>query len=120
MENGSTATQPPITQLRPLHTCQQSAESSNGQLLHWISSFQPRPNQDIAVKAFVKLVSQLIILDEGESFCVKDSQRGGYTLARSGSEDIELVKCNDEQDIPTDFSIGEDKVSLRSKMIDIC
>ncbi|GKU05335.1 unnamed protein product [Fusarium langsethiae] len=109
MDTGSSIERPPVTQLRPLHTYQQSLQSSNDQLLHWTSSFEPRPDRDTAIKAFVKLVSRIIILDEGESFCVQDSQRGGYILAHSDAENVDFVQCESNQDIPTQFSIGEGK-----------
>ncbi|EKJ77378.1 NPS1 [Fusarium pseudograminearum CS3096] len=101
--------EPPVTQLRPLHTYQQSLQSSNDQLLHWTSSFEPRPDRDTAIKAFVKLVSRLIVLDDGESFCIQDSQRGGYILANSVAETVEFVQYEVDQDIPTQFSIGQGK-----------
>ncbi|OBS22589.1 hypothetical protein FPOA_08925 [Fusarium poae] len=109
MDTGSSIQQPPVTQLRPLHTYQQSLQPSNDQLLHWKSSFEPRPDQDTAIKAFVKLVSRLIILNEGETFCIQDSQRGGYILACLNAKNIDFVHCEPDQNIPTQFSIGEGK-----------
>ncbi|KAL6914686.1 hypothetical protein FSST1_012446 [Fusarium sambucinum] len=109
MDTAFSIQQPPVTQLRPLHTYQQSLQSSNDQLLHWKSSFEPRPDQDAAIKAFVKLVSRLIILDEGESLCIQDSQRGGYILAQSDAKNVEFVQYPSDQDVPTQFSIGEGK-----------
>ncbi|KAH7183237.1 uncharacterized protein B0J16DRAFT_416346 [Fusarium flagelliforme] len=113
MERGSSTLRLPVTQLRPLHTYQQSQQSSDGDLLHWSSSFEPRLDEKTAVQTFVKLASQLIVLDEGESFCIQDSRNDGYILARSTpTKDIEIdetATCNDGQDIPTDFSIGDGK-----------
>ncbi|RGP79905.1 ferrichrome siderophore peptide synthetase [Fusarium longipes] len=76
-----------------------------------IHVFEPRPDRETAVKAFVKLVSFLIILDEGESFCVRDSERDGYILAHLDAEDIEqhFIQCDNGQDVPTEFSIGQGK-----------
>ncbi|KAH6967058.1 hypothetical protein EDB82DRAFT_542097 [Fusarium venenatum] len=108
MDTAFSIQQPPVTQFRPLHTYQQPLQSSNDQLLHWKSSFEPRLVQDAAIKAFVKLVSRLIILDEGESFCIQDSQRGGYILARS-DQNIDFIQCPPDQDITTQFSIGQGK-----------
>ncbi|CAG1979935.1 unnamed protein product [Fusarium graminearum] len=109
MDTRFSVQEPPVTQLRPLHTYQQSLQSSNDQLLHWTSSFEPRPDQDTAIKAFVKIVSRIIILDEGESFCIQDSQRGGYILANSDAETVKFVQYEVDQDIPTQFSIGDGK-----------
>ncbi|CAG7554655.1 unnamed protein product [Fusarium equiseti] len=113
MENGSSTLRLPVTQLRPLHTYQQSQQSSDGEAIHWTSSFEPRPDEKTAVQTFVKLASRLIVLDEGESFCIQDSRNNGYILARStSSKDIEIdetVPYDDGQDIPTDFSIGDGK-----------
>ncbi|KAF4455954.1 putative non-ribosomal peptide synthetase [Fusarium austroafricanum] len=119
MDSAPSTTRPPITQLRPLHTYQQSTETSQSagtdtQLLHWLSSLQLRPDQDTIIKAFVKLVSRLIILDDGETFCVQDTKRGGFILARYSSlgndeiDNLHFVESKD-QIIPSDFSIGPGK-----------
>jgi hypothetical protein len=117
MENRSSTLRLPVTQLRPLHTYQQSQQSSDGETIHWTSSLEPRPDEKTAVQTFVKLASRLIVLDDGESFCIQDSRNNGYILARSTpTKDIEIddtATCDDGQDIPTDFSIGEGKVSYR-------
>ena len=117
MGNRSSTLRLPVTQLRPLHTYQQSQQSSDGDIVHWTSSFEPRPDEKTAVQTFVKLASHLIVLDEGESFCIQDSRNNGYILACSTpTKDIEIhdtVKCDDGQDIPTDFSIGDGKVSYQ-------
>lgn len=117
MDNALSMTRPPVTQLRPLHTDQQSTETS--QPISWTSSAEPRPDEETAIKAFVKLVSHLVVLDEDENFCIQDTKRGGFILAQySSSERNELdsfrfVKLENRQDTPTDFSIGEGKVSYR-------
>ena len=117
MENRSSTLRLPVTRLRPLHTYQQSHQSSNGLSLNWTSSVEPRPDETTAVQTFVKLASQLVVLDEGESFCIQDSRNTGYILACSTpTKDIEIhdtVKCDDGQDIPTDFSLGDGKVSYQ-------
>ncbi|KAH6892510.1 hypothetical protein B0T10DRAFT_594262, partial [Thelonectria olida] len=122
----------PITQLRPLHSRQQPANrelktppsgekehhEDDSQLLHWLSSLEPRPNGDTATKAFVKLVSRLVVLDPGEAYCIQDSIRGGFILACSASAGhknengdgaFSFIECEKNHDIPTDFSIGEGK-----------
>jgi hypothetical protein len=115
MDNAMSMTRPPVTQLRPLHTQQQSIEAS--QPISWTSSVEPRPDEETAIKAFVKLVSHLVVLDEEENFCIQDTKRGGFILAQySSSERNELgsfrfVKPENHQDIPSDFSFGEGKVS---------
>ncbi|RKK68500.1 Nonribosomal peptide synthetase 2 [Fusarium oxysporum] len=114
MDNAMSMTRPPVTQLRPLHTQQQSIEAS--QPISWTSSVEPRPDEETAIKAFVKLVSHLVVLDEEENFCIQDTKRGGFILAQySSSERNELgsfrfVKPENHQDIPSDFSIGEGKI----------
>ncbi|KAG4271816.1 hypothetical protein FPRO04_14650, partial [Fusarium proliferatum] len=73
MDNAMSMTRPPVTQLRPLHTDQQSTETS--QRISWTSSVQPRPDEETTIKAFVKLVSHLVVLDEDENFCIQDTKR---------------------------------------------
>ncbi|KAF5586125.1 ferrichrome siderophore peptide synthetase [Fusarium pseudoanthophilum] len=114
MDNTMSMTRPPVTQLRPLHTHQQSTEAS--QPISWTSTVEPRPDEETAIKAFVKLVSHLVVLDEGENFCIQDTKRGGFILAQySSSERNELgsfrfVRPDTHQDIPSDFSVGEGKI----------
>ncbi|KAF5664935.1 ferrichrome siderophore peptide synthetase [Fusarium circinatum] len=112
MDNTISITRPPVTQLRPLHTQQQSAKEP--QPISWTSSAKPRPDEETAIKGFAKLVSHLVILDEGENFCIQHTKRGGFILAQYSSSGNELgsfsfVKCENDQDIPSDFSIGEGK-----------
>ncbi|KAF4993416.1 hypothetical protein FGRMN_6503 [Fusarium graminum] len=122
MDNASRSTMPPVTQLRPLHTYQQATDAASKthaglqpEQLNWTSSVQPRPGHEIVVKAFVKLVSRLIILDEDEFFCIQDSSRGGYILARYPSpgkdvdDDFRFIESQNYRDISTDFSIGSGK-----------
>lgn len=134
MKDKRATSKPPITLLRPLHSHQQSADEkfqpqlSGGQnrlenevnIIHWFSSLEPRPEETTCLQAFVRLVSQIIILDPGESYCIQDSIRGGFILAQSPSttqeeqEDdgaFEFIDCAGCNDIPTDFSIGSGKVS---------
>ncbi|CVL08725.1 probable non-ribosomal peptide synthetase [Fusarium mangiferae] len=107
-------TRPPVTQLRPLHTHQKSTETS--QPISWTSSVQPKLDEEIAIKAFVKLVSHLVVLDEDENFCIQDTKRGGFILAQYWSSErnelgsFRFVKHDNPQDIPSDFSIGEGKI----------
>ncbi|RSL73498.1 hypothetical protein BHE90_001203 [Fusarium euwallaceae] len=118
MNDMASKSQPPITRLRPLHSRQQLAtlepETSGDepQLLQWASSIEPRPSHETAVKAFVELVSRIVVLDVDEEFCIQDSPRGGYILARFGhdtNQAFEFIECADVDDIPTDFSIGKGK-----------
>ncbi|KAF4420225.1 Ferrichrome siderophore peptide synthetase [Fusarium acutatum] len=114
MDNAMSMARPPVTQLRPLHTDQQSTEAS--QPISWTSSIEPRPDEEIAIKAFVKLVSHLVVLDEEENFCIQDTKRGGFILARYSSPErnelssFRFVQTENHQDIPSDFSIGEGKI----------
>ncbi|KAF5540662.1 ferrichrome siderophore peptide synthetase [Fusarium napiforme] len=114
MDNTMSMTRPPVTQLRPLHTHQQSTEAS--QPISWTSSVEPRPDEETAIEAFVKLVSHLVVLEEGETFCIQDTERGGFILAQYSSAEshergsFRFVKPETHQDIPSDFSIGEGKI----------
>lgn len=123
---------PPITQLRPLHSHQQTTDSQLNEslsrvqdnqkdcspLLQWRSSLEPIPDRDISIKAFVKLVSLIVVLDQGELYCIQDVARGGFILARSSgpddeceSENFSFIDYADSDGIVTDFSIGKGKVS---------
>lgn len=114
----SHTTKPPVTQLRPLHSYRPAAETAEeaAECLNWTSSLQPRPDDETAIKAFVQLVSRLIIVEEGESFCIQDSRRGGFILAHNSSSEndvankFQFVESHNDRDIPSDFSIGEGKV----------
>ncbi|KAF5972652.1 ferrichrome siderophore peptide synthetase [Fusarium coicis] len=114
MDDTMSMTRPPVTQLRPLHTHQHSTEAS--QPISWTSSVEPRPDEETAIKAFVKLVSHLVVLDEGENFCIQDTKRGGFIFAQYSSFEGNnlgsfcFVKLASHQDIPSDFSIGEGKI----------
>ncbi|KAF5583502.1 ferrichrome siderophore peptide synthetase [Fusarium subglutinans] len=116
MDNAMSMTRAPVTQLRPLHTQRQSAKESRP--ISWTSSVEPRADEETAIKAFVKLVSHLVILDEGENFCIQHTKRGGFFLAQYSSSErnepgsFRFVKDENHQDIPSDFSIGEGQVSL--------
>ncbi|KAF4981723.1 hypothetical protein FZEAL_2525 [Fusarium zealandicum] len=133
MDNAPSMTRPPTTQLRPLHCYQLSASQQqlelsssevqdrlqdSPQLLHWSCTLEPRPDEATSIKAFVKLVSYLVILDPDEAYCIQDSTRGGFILARSPSTDdgqekedeaFSFIACDDHHAIQTDFSIGEGK-----------
>jgi hypothetical protein len=136
MKNTASMPRPPITRLRPLHSHQQLSNQElerrspnvqdhfkdDPQLLHWSSTLEPRPYKETSIKAFVKLVSRIVVLDPGETYCIQDSTRGGFILARSvrvghegrqqDEEDggFSFIACADHV-IPTDFSIGGGKVS---------
>lgn len=137
MENIDSSSVPPITRLRPLHCRQQPSNEErkvqssgtrnhfqNGfQTLQWSSSLASIPSKHTCIKAFVKLVSRIVILDSGEAFCIYDAVRGGYVLAHLVSASQEVTEADFEdaplsfienaniENIPTDFSIGEGKVS---------
>lgn len=131
MKNTTSMPRPPITQLRPLHSRQHPSNheletprsgehdhlENDPQLLHWSSPLGPRPDEDTSLRAFVKLVSLLVVLDPGEEYCIQDSIRGGFILARSGSAGHEedgnfsFIYCADGHETPTDFSVGKGKVS---------
>lgn len=111
---------PPITQLRPLHCYQQLSQHESGslspaqasqdncQLLHWDSTLDLTLDENTCIKAFVKLVSNVLVLDLGETFCIQHTAGGGFIFARHGDEDggFTFVDYNDSQDALTDFAIG--------------
>ncbi|KAF9765231.1 hypothetical protein IL306_002535, partial [Fusarium sp. DS 682] len=113
MDNPPSMIRPPVTQLQPLHTYQKSTESS--QPINWVSSLEPRADRDTSIRAFVSLVSHLVILDDGETFCIQDSKQGGFIVAqysiseKSKVKSFYFIKSETDQDIPSDFSIGEAK-----------
>jgi hypothetical protein len=127
------APRPPVTKLRSLHSQQQLSKqerklqasglactSEQGTRVPYRSNLlEPRPSQDTYIKAFVKLVSLTVVLDPGEQYCIRDITRGGFILAQTAiistgheSEDsaLEFIKCEEDDEIPTDFSIGKGKV----------
>ncbi|KAH6637235.1 hypothetical protein F5144DRAFT_510292 [Chaetomium tenue] len=129
MNNTLPKLRPPITQLRPLHSLQQPSNQEserprlreegyleNGiHLVHWSSPLEPKPDKETAIKAFVRLVGRIVVLEVGEEYCIEDAERGGFILAHSAGQvheeaDSSFVDCPVGQDIPTDFSIGEGKV----------
>lgn len=106
---------PPATQLRPLHSRHVVGESFPIVESSWITSIGSPSDNGMVRGAFVKLVSQITILDAGEPFCIQDTTREGYLLAFAGgnSHDISysFIRHDKSQgEIPTDFSIGTGKV----------
>lgn len=123
-----TTSSPPITVLRPLHclqheTSQEETSSVETKSPHWQSGLSPRPDEETCIKAFVKLVSHVVVLEQGEAYCIQqqNSSRGRYfILAHLGQNDFNFVNYHDDGDeLPTDFSIGDSnptdfqKVSFR-------
>lgn len=123
----------PITQLRPFHTrhyLDNALEVSPGEsqkngfdnekTLKWRSAQEPRPDEDTAIAAFVKLVSHIVVLDDEEEYCIQDPTRGRVLISRSSpgkaprwnGKEYGVVNCDAEADVPTDFSIGAGKVSV--------
>lgn len=137
MENTVTMPEPPITRLRPLHSHQQAPNQdletrpfevhdiheNAPEVARCFGSLTTRIDKHTCITAFLKLVSRIVALEPREAYCVQDSTRGGFILARSrctveedGREDEEdgsfdFVACADDFEIPTDFSIGDGKVS---------
>ncbi|KAI3396007.1 hypothetical protein diail_578 [Diaporthe ilicicola] len=123
----SATTSPPITELRPLH-CLQYDDSRRGEpptaaapereQLRWQSRLSPKPDAGTCTRAFVKLVSQIIVLDHGESYCIEQHSttcKRSFILAHAGAEDFNFVEYNDAVgEIPTDFSIGDTQLDLTS------
>ncbi|KAI8652853.1 hypothetical protein NCS57_01350900 [Fusarium keratoplasticum] len=118
MNDMASKPQPPVTRLRPLHSLQQlstlysETTGDEPQVLHWTSSLEEGPDEQKSVKAFVELVSRIVVLDHDEPYCIQDSTRGGLILARfshDGRSTFEFIQCANVDDIPTDFSIGKGK-----------
>ncbi|OAQ61393.1 nonribosomal siderophore peptide synthase SidC [Pochonia chlamydosporia 170] len=122
MQDAKSAHRPPVTRLRPLHTRNEVDKKSLSALLSWTSSLGTRTNKNTILQGFVKLVSQIIIVDSGEAFCIQYAALGGYIHARAGEDNQDgsytFVHHGEGQgDICTDFSIGSGK-SLQLHMID--
>jgi ferricrocin synthase len=134
MNNTALTRQLPSTQLRPLCSDQvppnkvlelsvskeRDLLQDDCQLLHWSSRLEGNFEEVTIIRAFVKLVSLVVLLDAGEEYCIQDSIRGGVILAQAASEDSEevdspkyfrFIACGESQDIPTSFSVGTGKVS---------
>ncbi|UPK95609.1 hypothetical protein LCI18_006544 [Fusarium solani-melongenae] len=118
MNDMASKPQPPVTRLRPLHSLQQlgtlytETSGDEPQLLHWTSSLEPSPDEKTAINAFVELVSRIVVLDEDERYCIQDSTRGGFILARFSHceiQEFDSIECSDADNIQTDFSIGKGK-----------
>ncbi|EAQ90316.1 hypothetical protein CHGG_02251 [Chaetomium globosum CBS 148.51] len=128
MNNTLPKLRPPITQLRPLHSLQQPSNrefelprlreeahlENSIHLVHWSSPLEPKPDKETAIKAFVRLVARIAVIEVGDKYCIEDAERGGFILAHSAGQvheegDSGFVDCLDGQVIPTDFSIGEGK-----------
>lgn len=131
MNNTLPKLRPPITQLRPLHSLQQPSNrefelprlreeahlENSIHLVHWSSPLEPKPDKETAIKAFVRLVARIAVIEVGDKYCIEDAERGGFILAHSAGQvheegDSGFVDCLDGQVIPTDFSIGEGKVCI--------
>ncbi|KAJ4248424.1 hypothetical protein NW762_012761 [Fusarium torreyae] len=108
MQDANASTRPPVTQFRPLHTRIELETQPEAQLT-WTSSIELRASEDVILRAFLRLVALVTIVDSGETFCVQDTARCGYIWTRAGqqNDDHSFVPYRDE--IPTDFSIGSGK-----------
>ncbi|ROV89246.1 hypothetical protein VPNG_10264 [Cytospora leucostoma] len=107
---------PPITELRPLHCFQHEVSQQEASALateppHWQSCLSPRPDEETCIKAFVKLVSRIVVLEYREPYCIQQlsGHRGrGFILAHAGQNDFSFIAYHVAAgEIPTDFSIGD-------------
>ncbi|POS76781.1 hypothetical protein DHEL01_v204829 [Diaporthe helianthi] len=112
----STSSSPPITELRPLHCLRteiapQGAPSPTTDLVQWQSTLSPRPDEATCIKAFVKLVARVVVLGDGEAYCIQKQSHTapiGFILAHASQDEFEFVECNNASGVlPTDFSIGD-------------
>lgn len=112
----SITSSPPITELRPLHCLQpeasrQGASAASTELAQWQSALSPRPDDETCIKAFVKLVSRIVVLEDGEAYCIQkrtSTHGSGFILAHAGQDKFSFVECHNASDeIPSDFSIGD-------------
>lgn len=112
----SITSSPPITELRPLHCLQpeasrQGASAATTGLAQWQSTLSPRPDEETCIQAFVKLVSRIVVLADGEAYCIQkrtSTHGSGFILAHAGQDKFNFVECHNTSDeIPSDFSIGD-------------
>lgn len=112
----STTSSPPITELRPLHCLQPEASRPGAsapttELSQWLSTVSPRPDEETCIKAFVQLVSRIVVLEDGEAYCIQQrtsAHGSGFILAHAGQDEFSFVGYHNASDeIPTDFSIGD-------------
>ncbi|KAG6360011.1 hypothetical protein INS49_011067 [Diaporthe citri] len=112
----STTSSPPITELRPLHCLQpeasrQGASPSTPELAQWQSALSPRPDEETCIKAFVRLVSRIVVLQDGEAYCIQkrtSTHGSGFILAHAGQDEFSFVEYHHASgEVPTDFSIGD-------------
>ncbi|KAF5121154.1 Nonribosomal peptide synthetase sidC [Metarhizium anisopliae] len=100
---------PPVTQLRPLHTCNE-IDATRSAELGWTAPFASGPSEETMLEAFVRLVSRILIADLGEAFYIKHDARGGFIKARVGDHvngSYSLIPYGQQgQDMSSDFSIG--------------
>ncbi|KAH0431461.1 hypothetical protein CcaCcLH18_07077 [Colletotrichum camelliae] len=114
MQDNIPPDRPPVTQLRPLHTLNETGDIPPSAHLTWTSSVRKPVSEVLAVQAFIRLVSLVSIVEPGDSFCIQDAARGGYVCARvcddfrAGCHSF-YPHGDDRGDIPTDFSIGPGK-----------
>ncbi|KAM0546732.1 hypothetical protein ACHAPJ_010660 [Fusarium lateritium] len=111
MHDANPSSRPPVTQFRPLHTRIELDGTTSEAQLTWTSSLELRASENDVLRAFVRLVSLVTIVDAGEAFCVQDTSRGGYIWARAEdhlqNDSYSFVPYQDE--IHTGFSIGPGK-----------
>ncbi|KAH8778651.1 hypothetical protein F5883DRAFT_693490 [Diaporthe sp. PMI_573] len=121
----STTSSPPITELRPLHclrpeAARQGAPAPTTELVQWQSALSPRPDEETCVKAFVKLVARVVVLEDGEAYCIQkhtSTAGGGFILAHAGQDEFDFVEHhNASGEIPTDFSIGDSNLIETPKL----
>ncbi|KAJ0124870.1 Nonribosomal peptide synthetase 2 [Diaporthe amygdali] len=120
---------PPITELRPLHCLQheasrQEASALATELPHWQSTLSPKPDEETCIKAFVELVSHVVVLEHGEAYCIQQHNRlhgRGFILAQAGRSDFSFIEYRDATgEIPTDFSIGDSNhIDLQKLHLDV-
>lgn len=112
----STTSSPPITELRPLHclrpeAARQGASAPTTEVVQWQSALSPRPDEETCIKAFVKLVARVVVLEDGEAYCIQkhtSTAGSGFILAHAGQDEFDFVEYhNASAEIPTDFSIGD-------------
>jgi ferricrocin synthase len=80
-------------------------------LVQWQSTLAPRPDEETCIKAFVKLVAHIGVLEDGEAYCIQNHSStagSGFILAHAGQDKFDYVEYNTASaEIPTDFSVGD-------------
>lgn len=118
-----------VTRLRPLHTRSYGLSKTGedaGTLCHWTSTLKLNSDHSLITRAFLNVVARLLVLSPGDSYSVHDEIRQGYfhvlipgigaTHTDTGLA-FEFVEYTTGEEVETDFSVGQGKVSDTAERI---